>query len=239
MAPTSLFTPAERAKRIVEALDKVAIIFPIGEEIDSHGEESLRILGSSDKIIIGNHTYNHLKLANTKTDVFIDNIHKMHSKISVFNQFQAFFRYPYLSEGGANQKEHVTKALSQIGYEAVPVTINSRDFLLEYQLQDALRNDRVVNFEKLKSIYVSHIIGCARYAEAVYDGDVGVHVLLLHSNDLAALFLKDLIFFLKKEGWEIISAKKGLFYAPKREFPLNEVETYRRFEEPVFFQKDL
>jgi hypothetical protein len=65
---------------------------------------------------------------------------------------------------------------------------------------------------KLRGLYLDHIWASIQFYDEVAMKILNRsprHVLLLHENDLAALFLGDLILFLKSKGWKIITTDEA------------------------------
>jgi peptidoglycan-N-acetylglucosamine deacetylase len=65
-----------------------------------------------------------------------------------------------------------------------------------------------VDFDRLRSAYVDLLADSVEFYDEVAVKELGRsprHVLLLHENDLAALYLGDLVKRLRKNGWKIIS----------------------------------
>ena len=78
--------------------------------------------------------------------------------------------------------------------------------------QTALKQGRSVNYNKLGKAYVESLMESVRFYADVGEQHLGLspaHTLLLHENDLAAMFIGDLIRALSVEGWTIIDARKA------------------------------
>ena len=75
-------------------------------------------------------------------------------------------------------------------------------------LQKSIKHGKKVDYYKLKKIYLETMGQYVNFYYKVYLDRLGYsppHSLLLHENDLNALYLDDLISLLKKDGWEIIN----------------------------------
>jgi len=83
---------------------------------------------------------------------------------------------------------------------------------MEYLYQQALKDNKKINYDLLQDLYIEHLWKSIQFYENIARKALGrspKHVLLLHENDLAALFIDDLISFLRGEGWEIISPEEA------------------------------
>ena len=95
-----------------------------------------------------------------------------------------------------------------MGYLDGYVTIDNYDWYMNHLFQQSLKQGKKVNFNKLRSFYVETLMKSINF----YDNlAVKVlkrspkHVLLLHENDISALFIGDLIDHLRLKGWKIIN----------------------------------
>ena len=76
-------------------------------------------------------------------------------------------------------------------------------------LQRALEQGREIDMDKLGRAYVDTLMQAVRFYADIgnrYLEHPPAHTLLLHENDLAALYIGDLINALRAEGWTIIDA---------------------------------
>jgi hypothetical protein len=77
----------------------------------------------------------------------------------------------------------------------------------------AIKSNTKINYNELKKFYLEHIWNSIQFYDNIGRQVLSrspKHVLLLHENDLATLFLGDLIQFLKDKGWKIIPRKKPI-----------------------------
>ena len=217
MPSTKLFSGINRTKRIITTLKNTSVnrvgLFVLGENIfKDEGERRLRMYDEAGHMI-GNHTYSHPACTKVPSKDFIDDIHKCHEVIKKYNNFKYFFRYPYLDECKSDeQKLKVTNVLNAMGYKNAYVTIVTLDYYVNLLLQRALRNNQKINYEKLKNLYIEttfeYIESHSRSIKNIL-GYSPVHNLLLHENDINALYLEDIIRLLKKKGWEIVSPEEA------------------------------
>lgn len=227
MPSTVIFTGLEKTKRIIQALrqaDCPAIgVFAVGQYTKSQNNiERLRMYGEAGHII-ANHSYSHYKLNNVTTREFITDVKKAHDLLCELPNFRPWFRFPYLAEGkDSTQRGEVIEFLQSIGYREGYITVNNHDYYINKLLLDAVKAGKVVDYEKLKNLYIRIIWDCItsnqKLAYKVLKRKVK-HVLLLHENDLAALFLGDLIAHIRKQGWKIISIEEA-YQDPIADIPI-------------------
>ncbi|MEO1399376.1 MAG: polysaccharide deacetylase, partial [Pseudomonadota bacterium] len=111
------------------------------------------------------------------------------------------------------------------------VTADNYDWYVDSKVKEALRAGRAVDFEKLGRLYVQMMLYVAEYYDGIAVQQLGyspVHVLLLHENDLAALYADDLVRAFREAGWEIVSPDEAY------QNPLPEPETTHLSQGRVF-----
>jgi hypothetical protein len=102
------------------------------------------------------------------------------------------------------------------------VTIDTYDWYMESLFQEALNTHKKVDFSKLRNTYVQVLTEAADFYDSIAQRVLKRsprHVLLLHENDLAALYLDSLVKKLRLKGWKIISAESAYQDPIAREFP--------------------
>jgi len=144
---------------------------------------------------------------------FIDDIKEAHQALKEFPGFRPWFRFPFLDEGrDENTRDQLRSALDDMGYINGYVTVDNYDYYLEFLYQQALKENKKINYDLLQELYIEHLWESIQFYQNIALKTLGrspKHVLLLHENDLAALFLDDLISFLRGEGWLIISPEEA------------------------------
>lgn len=212
LGSSRLFTPLQRANSIIEKIRQLngpaIAVFAVGNHIEKFGDKDLLAYEKAGHIIC-NHTETHRALSQISAEDFIYDVQKSHSRICSYRGFLPYFRYPYLDYGTPEKKLVVAQALKQMGYQEGYVTISTFDWYINALLLNKI-ND--VGFEELKRTYVKMLADCAAqefYLASRCGLNYPVHILLLHANDLNALFMGDLIAELLKRGWEVISAAEA------------------------------
>ena len=208
---TPLFTGQQRALSIIDHLRKSEAppigVFAIGSHVVDFGAEQLRLFGLAGHAVC-NHTYSHRSLKNCSADSYIQDIKKAETLLKEFPGYAPLFRYPYLDEGYPAQTEKVNSALKDLGYTNARITINNCDYYMSYIMQKALRAGKQIDYEKLRTVYLKVMLECVEYFDGWFalQGRKSMnHVLLMHSNDLTALYIGDLVQALRDRGWTLIS----------------------------------
>lgn len=219
--PTALFTGLQRATSIIEQLKKVdapAIgVFAIGQHAIAFGDDQLKAFGAAGHAI-GNHTFSHRGLKSSSVTAYIADIQKAEHLLRPLHGYRQMFRYPYLDEGYPSQFQAVRDALKKMGYTLAHITVNNCDYYMSGLLQSALNQRKRVDYDKLRKVYLQSMLECVDFFEGLYalKGQTEInHVLLMHSNDLTALYIGDLITALRDKGWTIISIHDAYKPIPK------------------------
>ncbi|MCG8340638.1 MAG: polysaccharide deacetylase family protein [Cytophagales bacterium] len=233
MPGTSIFSGVERTEEIIKKLEEVNApavgIFALGIHAQREfGIERLKKYAIAGHIL-ANHSYSHYRLGEVEAETFIEDIKRAHVLLSDLPNFRLFFRFPYLYEGdNTTQRKEVLKALADMGYREGYVTVSNFDFYINYLAVQAVKEGKKINYEKLKEIYIKILWECidfhAEWAHKIL-GRAVKHVLLLHENDLAALFIGDLISLIRSKGWKIISIEDA-YKDPIATIPLTTIYGY-------------
>lgn len=203
---------------ILEALEKhqaKAIFFATGDRLG--GLKGKQVLQSWDQQghKIANHTFTHPNFqsdANTP-DRFESELLKNDSLIKSYAHYFPYFRFPYLKEGGTRGKvDSIRAILARHHYKNGHVTIDASDWYINGRLLQRLRKDTSADVAGFKAFYIDHLYDRATYYDSLaveVSGRKINHVLLLHHNLAAALFLNDLILHFKSKGWEVVHAHEA------------------------------
>ncbi len=213
-APTfdsPLLTYAERAERIrsqLAAHDVIAGFFVITGNINDKNSEQLKAY-TREGHVLANHSHSHLSPSRVKIEHYINDITIADSILSTWQGVAPWYRYPYLNEGTSKPKrDSIRSALHTLGLTNGYVTVDNYDWYINGALLEAARTKSEINYSRLKDFYLNHIYQSLLFYDGIARQTIGRsprHVLLLHENDLAALFLNDLILMLKANGWKIIT----------------------------------
>ncbi|MCP4584211.1 MAG: polysaccharide deacetylase family protein [candidate division Zixibacteria bacterium] len=207
------FTGMERTEAMIKSLkdaDVSQVVFFCCSDRTQYqnGRKRLKLYAVASHLL-ANHSHSHPDLHKTDAKAFIEGIQQAHDSLSSLPGFIEWFRYPMLHEGKTRPvRDSVRNALEEMGYINGYVTVDNYDFYMESLFQRALRDGKEVDFDKLKDAYINILWSAIEFYDDIAVKTLGrspKHVLLLHENDLAALFIDDLVKHIRGQGWEIIS----------------------------------
>jgi len=210
--PATSLTSQQRTELLLKSLKNSGVeqaMFFITTKYVNPDTQSILNQYSEAGHLIGNHSDQHTWLHKTDIEVYQQDLLKAHEQIKSYKTFQPLFRFPYLDEGRDAAKSRVMiDFLKAQDYKNGYVTVDNYDWYLDKLYQDALKAGKPVDMQHLKKLYVDVLTQAITFSDNIalkYLGRSPKHVLLLHDNDLAALFIGDLVAQLRAQGWEIIS----------------------------------
>lgn len=165
--------------------------------------------------LIGNHTLTHPNFNSSKIS-----LERMQNELvgndSIIRNHTGYiplFRFPYLKGGDTEEKRDGFRAfMKKLNYREGHVTIDASDWYVNNRMLDRLRSKPGSDITGFKKYYLDHLLEKARYYEELSYGMMGrhiPHILLLHHNFAAGLFIDDLITHFKQNGWDVIDAGKA------------------------------
>lgn len=213
---SSLFRGKERIRRLLEGLEKAGvpdvIFFVRTSHINQRNRKQIETIIDAGHYI-ANHSHSHTSLHRLSAESYIKDIQLAHDKLKDYKNFLLLFRYPFLQEGrNRKARDQVRLFLKNMGYRNGYVTVDSYDWYMDRLLQKAVRKKRKISYKNLKQTYIQVLWDCIQFYDAIARRTIGrspKHVLLLHENDLAALFISDLVTHLREQGWKLFSAKEA------------------------------
>lgn len=174
--------------------------------------ERLKLLEEYGQLL-ANHSMNHMDYHQNSMMDFRHEIFQAHEYLSQFKTYHHFFRYPYLREGDTPLKQTYIKdylAITQIkhGY----ITVELYDWHINRILQNALINKYTINQQAFKELYLAIITESVTFYNQLATKSLGripAHIILLHANDLNALYILDIVKALNSIGGKMISPIKA------------------------------
>jgi len=162
--------------------------------------------------LIANHTYSHPNF-NSKT-VSLKNFEfellRNDTIISKYSNYTRYFRFPYLKEGNTEEKvNRFRQILKQNEYKNGNVTIDASDWYIDSRLVKRLKENPEADISGYRDYYKNHLFSRATFYDSLAFQLANRrinHVILLHHNLAAALFLDDLIKHFEANGWEVMNA---------------------------------
>lgn len=206
------YTGADRTETLVAKLKNQNVpqvaFYCVSSRADSAGRARLRKYAAAGHII-ANHSHTHTRIQQLGAAGYIQDIIKADAILRELPGFRPWFRFPFLDEGRTiADRDAIRQTLNERGYFNGYVTVDNYDWYFERLFQAALREKKRVDYEKLEQLYLDHLWQSVAFYDQMALATLGrspKHVLLLHENDLAALFVDGLINLLRAKGWKIIS----------------------------------
>ena len=165
--------------------------------------------------LICNHTLSHPNFNNEHVSLenFESELMQNDSIIKTYSNYLPLFRFPYLKEGDTKEKiEGFRSFMKQKGYKNGHVTIDASDWYINSRLIDRLKENPNADISGIRDYYMNHLLNRALYYDSIAFQLTGrriKHVILLHHNLAAALFLDDLINHFIDHGWNIMDTDKA------------------------------
>ena len=208
-----MFSGAERTAQLIKSLREansgptVFFVKTSGMETED-GRARIEQYATAGHLI-ANHTHSHWWLNRTETDSYLADIDQAESLLHGLPNRRPWFRFPYLDEGRPiAQRDAMRQAIRERGLKNGYVTVDNFDWYLARQWQRAVEEGRWVNHHALKMVYLDMLMSAVEFYDELAASHIGrspAHVLLLHENDLAAIYVDELIERLRENGWDIIS----------------------------------
>jgi len=208
------FSGAERTDKLIQELSQAgvaeAMFFVTTRNVANSGDGGpVRLRAYTDAgHVLGNHSHSHQWLWRTDTDDYIADLDKAAAFLADFDNVLPFYRFPFLDEGRAIDKRDMLRdALKIRGLRNGYVTVDTYDWYLVTLAREARRAGLDLDLDDLRDLYVDVIVRSTEFYDSMAQQILGRsphHVLLLHENDLAALFIGDLVKELRKHGFRIV-----------------------------------
>jgi peptidoglycan/xylan/chitin deacetylase (PgdA/CDA1 family) len=216
-APTAdgpVFSGQERTQRIIKTLrdnDVSQVAFFVATGNITPANVGRLVAYAVAGHLLANHSHSHTWLHQQGARAYLQDVKRSDSILNRLPGYVKWFRYPFLDEGrSVAARDSVRAGLRELHLANGYVTVDNYDWYINHLLHAAKEKGQSVDFGKLKKIYIDHIYHSIQFYDGIARKHLGrspKHVLLLHENDLSALFLGDLIKHLKKNGWTIQSPR--------------------------------
>lgn len=199
----------------LEEYNLKAILFSSGANKTSEKGKYVLTTWNNSGHFIANHTFNHpnFNSKNTSLETFKLELTKNDSLIKTYSNYLPYFRFPFLKEGNTKEKiEEFRAFLKEQGYKNGHVSIDASDWYIDSRLVSRLKENPNADISGFRDYYINHLFNRALFYDSLSfqltNRQIN-HVLLLHHNLAAALFLGDLIKHFKDNGWEVIDADEA------------------------------
>ena len=214
-----MFAGVERTERLIQGLSQAgvdeAMFFVTTGNVAQAGESGPQRIAAYAAAghALGNHSHSHLWYSQTPTDDYIADLDSAIDGLKKFDNVTPYYRFPFLDEGRSLEKRDTFRnALQARGLRNGYVTVDTYDWYLVGLVQEAKAAAVKFDIDELRDLYVDVIVTSTEFYDAMARKTLDRsphHVLLLHENDLAALFVGDLVRELKKRGFRIIPATEA------------------------------
>ena len=210
------FTGPERTDALIAALAEAGVesaMFFVTtrglETPEGQGRERIAKYASAGHEI-ANHSHSHMWLHRTDVDAYLADVDKAQQLLAEFDNVHPYYRFPFLDEGrSAEKRAPVAQGLADRGLSNGYVTVDNYDWYMARLAAEIVEGGNEPDIDGLRDVYVELLVDVVEFYDEIALDTLGrspKHVLLLHENDLAALFIGDLVQGLRDNGWKIISA---------------------------------
>ena len=190
-------------------------LYKLGE-VDQHIQSLAVWLDSG--LDLGNHTFSHLSLNRGGLQAFEEDVVRGETVtrflLKQHKMTMRFFRHPYLDTGRDLQTRREAEAfLAARGYRVAPVTVDAWDWMFGAIYEDAKKRGDATLEQELVREYLSHTDSVLTWTEQLSRDLVGYEIkqiLLLHTNQMEADHLKDVLDLLRQRGYRFISLGDAL-----------------------------
>lgn len=228
-APTpdsAIMSGAERTDKLIKALKNAsvpdALFFIKADYIDEKTKARLEKYTRAG-FHLANHSYSHRSASDIAADDYLADVYRAKLLLSELDSQLPYHRFPYLHYGKTLAAiEKYQTALTDMGYRDGYVTIDNFDWYINALLVKATEQGLAIDYSAASRFYVETLYQAIEFYDELAITALGRsprHVLLLHENDAAALFIEDLITYLRLKGWKIISPQEAYQDSIAAEFP--------------------
>lgn len=214
---SAMMTGAERTDRLLAGLKKAdvaqAAFFIFGKNVEAEGGAPRVAAFGEAGHVLANHSWSHAHLRDANAQAYLADIDRNEALLARFENRRPWYRFPFLDEGAdEEQRDAVREGLKQRGLSNGYVTVDTYDWYLAGLMDKAAIEGRCFDTAALRALYVEMVAGSADFYDALALKTLGrspAHVVLLHENDLAALYVEDLAKALRAQGWTIVTADEA------------------------------
>lgn len=202
-----------RTQRLIKNLQQhgvnQSIFYCTTQNLDnSHGRERLQAYAKAGHLL-GNHSHSHASANQLSADAYLADVAAAHDKLKNLPGFIPLHRFPFLHYGDSPEKITALQIkLKEMGYQNGYVTVDNFDWYLNKLYVDAHSKGEKFDEQAFSHFYVETLLQAVAFYDEIARQTLGRsprQVLLLHENDVSALFVGDLIEALRSQGWKIIS----------------------------------
>ena len=164
-------------------------------------------------MVLGNHTYSHPDFNQLTVAQFEEEIEKgdvvTRQLMQSRRTYQLYFRHPMTHTGDTfEKKEAIEKFLAARGYKVTPHTIENSDFIFNVGYAQAVQKGDTALAKRLRDAYLDFTIAATEFAEKISPQLFGREIpqlLLIHSNDINADCLDELLRRFEQRGYKFVT----------------------------------
>lgn len=162
---------------------------------------------------VGNHTSRHRSLASAQVTLseFVQDVAEGDAALRRFPTWVPMLRFPYLKEGDTAEKRDGMRAwMAANGYRAAPVSIDASDWYYNQIYAAHSKSGEQAKAAQVKKAYIAHLLDRASYYDGLAKQVLGrspMHVMLLHTNEINAAALPDMVAAFRALGWRFVSPR--------------------------------
>ena len=160
---------------------------------------------------IAHHSHAHESANQLSVEDYLQDFDQADAVLNNFDNYLKLHRFPFLHHGKtASDQQQLRQALEERGFKDGYVTVDNAEWYLNHLYVQAIKEGQAVNMDALKQLYIETMMAGIEYYDTLAVSTLKrspSHVLLMHANDISAIFAGDLARALTEAGWEIISPK--------------------------------
>lgn len=207
-----LLSGTRRTRLLIDALAEArvpqAAFFVTTQNIETPADRQRLLDYAAAGHVLANHSHAHQWLSRSTPHDYLADIDRAAAILSEFDGVRPWFRFPFLDEGrDAKRRDQLRQGLAERGLANGYVTVDNYDWYLDASVQRTIDGGAHLDRDALRDVYVEMLLDAVGFYDNIARATLGrspAHVLLLHENDLAALYIGDLVDALRQRGWTII-----------------------------------
>ena len=162
---------------------------------------------------LANHSHSHQSAEKLSPKDYLADFYTSHLISQDFPGLMKLHRFPFLHQPETiADRQTIRQGITELGYDYGYVTIDNYDWYLNSKLVQAHENGLTINHENMKKLYLDSMWESIQFYDQIARESLErspKHVLLLHENEIAALFIRDLVKHIKSKGGTIISPEEA------------------------------
>src|ERR1700752_607011 len=167
-------------------------------------------------MVLGNHTYSHPDFNQLTVEQFEEQIVKgdvvTRKLMASRRPYQLYFRHPMTHTGDTNEKkEAIENFLAERGYKVTPHTIENSDFIFNVAYVLAMQKGDTALAKRVRDAYLDFTFAATDFAEKISPQVFGreiPQILLIHSNDINADSLDEMLRRFGERGYTFVTLHK-------------------------------